>query len=424
MADVDLGADRLVAARTNTTNLDSRRRPIGGSTRESDRYRVGPIPFTLYGLRVGHHGYPFGFVDADLTPGFGVAEWNDVDFDGLTDNFPSADPAEIRALVYDSDFPADFIQNAWLAELDELELVGDGSAVTFRDSGVYPDGSHFRFRFGSRDYDSLWVGAEGIVSFTGPVASDASRAELEKLHGVIAAAWSDDWDTSRVHVFSGPVQYQRSMRDRSPVKAWAVEWRGLRAPGWDEEQGCSMRLLLFEDGTYRTDFGAMEAHELGAMRLITGYAGPGTHLAVATVDASAHSWGSSPAGSGVERVLAEEIAPDASDIGHVWVRWLGYPERLDPASPAPALASAVRRNGKISVAARGSNIRPGARLVVDGTDAFELKRSKTSNKWVVKKNARALRTGRTVSEIWSDGLAHRVVAVNADGELSESVELE
>ncbi len=297
-------------------------------------------------------------------------------------------------------------------------MVGGGGGVVFRDDGVFPDGSSFKFRFGSRDFESIWIGAKGIVSFAGPVDEAASLDSLSSLQSVIAPFWSDDWDTSRVEIHAGHAPVQPSFRTGQPVKTFAVEWRGLRAPGWDDDQRCSMRLLLFEDGGYRVDFGAMEGAELGPMRLVSGYAGPGDHTSSIDVDVSAHSWGSAPAGTGQERVAGEEFsAAKLSDVGHKWTRWNGYPERLDTGGPAPRLLDARRQGGKLLLDTTGSDIARGATLVVDDTDRFALK--KKGARWIVKKKARSAPGNRTIAEIWADGRPHRVFVVNPDGEPSE-----
>jgi hypothetical protein len=183
----------------------------------------------------------------------------------------------------------------------------------------------------------------------------------------------------------------------------------------------SMRLLLYSDGSWRTDFGSFS--ELGGMPLVVGYSGPGSHPAEEAVDASERAWGDPWAGTRDERAAGEEFGPGKPcDLGHLWVRWAGYPERKDPASPPPSILSPVLRNGvKITMLAAGSNIAEGARLVVDGVEAFPLARSASGGKWVVGKRAVSAPGARTVQQIWSDGQPHAIRAVNPDGEASAPV---
>ncbi len=213
----------------------------------------------------------------------------------------------------------------------------------------------------------------------------------------------------------------KSFRTGEPVHAFAIEWRHLRREGWSADRYVSMRLLLFSDGTFRTDVGSFA--ELSDMNIVTGYAGPGAHPVDASVDVSAHSWGGQPAGTLGERVFAEQFgASNPIDIHHAFFRWNGYPERIDPASPAPVLVSPQLKAGKkIVLKATGSNIQTGAVLVVDGAESFSL--TKKGAKWVVTAGARSMPSGRSIREIFSDGTSHTILAVNPDGELSASASL-
>jgi hypothetical protein len=205
------------------------------------------------------------------------------------------------------------------------------------------------------------------------------------------------------------------------VLAFAVEWRGLRAPGWEADRACSMRLMLMEDGTYRTDFGAMEDYELGEMRLVTGYAGPGRHAETAVVDASTHSFRGQPVARQTARVAGEEFGPGKrSDLGHLWVRWMGYPQRLDPPGPVPVISGAKVTKGKLVMGSAGSNIAAGARALVDGVEAFTLAPNGKGTKWVVKKTVRSTPGSRTIAELFATGV-HTLVVENPDGVRSDPV---
>lgn len=277
-------------------------------------------------------------------------------------------------------------------------------------------GVAFRVRFGSKYFESVTVRSDGVVSFGAPIVHPATRPSLASAHGAIACGWSDEWDTSSLRLYAGYVPMTKSFRTGEPVHAFAIEWRHLRREGWSADRYISMRLLLYSDGTYRTDVGSFV--ELGDMNLITGYAGPGAHPVDEATDVSAHSWGGQPAGTLGERVLIEAFGPaNPIDIHHAFYRWSGYPERLDPAAPAPVLVSPLLKSGKkIVLRATGSNLQPGAVLVVDGSESFAL--TKKGAKWVVTAGGRSLPSGRSVREIFSDGLAHNIIAVNPDGEAS------
>jgi hypothetical protein len=184
-----------------------------------------------------------------------------------------------------------------------------------------------------------------------------------------------------------------------------------------------MRLLMLSDGTFETQFGSFS--ELDRMPLVVGYSGFGAHPARARVDAGAATVGNPLAGTGNERVAGEEFGQDTPcDLGHVWARWRGYPERLDEPGPAPSILSAALKNrAKITMLAANSNILDGARLVVDGTEAFPLARSASGKKWVVGKRAVSIVSGLTVQRIWADGNSHTIAVVNPGGESSQPVSL-
>lgn len=305
-------------------------------------------------------------------------------------------------------------------ELARLSVANGGATVRFRDFGVFPGDEAFKFRFGSKDFDSMWVGANGAVSFTGvPVTGTASRAALETLHGVLAPCWSDQWDTSKLQIFAGYTPIQKSFRTGERVLAFAVEWRGLRAQGWEPDRRISMRLLLFSDGTFRTDYGAFETSEIGDLRMVAGYSGPGAAESAESVDVSAHTWGDAPAGSGAERALAEAFGSGhTSDLGHIWIRWNGYPERTDPAGPTPKIVDPVVKSGKkLVLQAAGSDIATGAVVIVDGAETFALKRKGST--WIVAPKARSTPGGERIRDVWGDGGAHTIVVVNPDGEQSD-----
>ena len=209
-ASVDPGSDLLYVNFINVTLLNSRHLPIAGSTQEVDRETFGVVPFRPHEFVIGHDGYPVAFADADLTDDDAVVVWGDFDFDRRTDNSQPPQSLEIRAVYFDTEFPQPFTRNMSQADLREIPAPSGGGSVIFRDEGVYPDGTSFRFRFGSRDFESVWIGRNGIVSFTGPVTGTASLDALAALRGAIAPAWSDEWDTSRVRVHAGYAPIQMS----------------------------------------------------------------------------------------------------------------------------------------------------------------------------------------------------------------------
>jgi hypothetical protein len=318
-----------------------------------------------------------------------------------------------------------------VAELPEIDVPAAGTRISFADFGDFPDNETFTFRFGGTDFESVWISPNGVVSFTTPVSGPANLAALANLRGAIAACWSDQWDTSRLEVYAGLAPVQRSFVTGERALAFAIEWRGLRAPEWDDtapiekDRSISMRLLLMSDGSFRTDFGAFDAHEIGSLPMVVGYAGPGGHPTSATADASVHSWGATWAGTRQERVLGEEFgAANPSDVGHLFVRWAGYPERLDTPGPKPVVVKPAIKNGvKVVMTAKNSNIVEGAVLVVDNQETFTITRSASGKKWTVGKRATSRPGGRTIQQIWTDAQTHQIVVVNPDGESSEPVAL-
>lgn len=429
--DIDWGTDRamLGAGFPLYYDLDSLRRPIPGSERSVVKLEEG---FFVWSSRQPFMGRDGQVADVQVRgDGFcpngfdiaGSAVWTDPDFDGQSDNHNGGPPAEIASVVSQCDFGEVqiYFGGHAIPDLTEIPVTSGSASLTFRDFGEYPGGVAFRFRFGSKDFDSVTVRPDGVVSFGAPVVGPASRAALAAAHGAIACGWSDEWDTSSLRLYAGYVPMTTSFRTGSPVHAFAIEWRHLRREGWSADRYVSMRLLLFSDGTFRTDVGSFA--ELSDMNIVTGYAGPGAHPVDEPVDVSSHSWGGQPAGTTGERVLAEQFsAANPIDIHHAFYRWTGYPERIDPAQPAPVLVSPQLKAGKkIVLKATGSNIQTGAVLVVDGSESFGL--VKKGAKWVVTAGARSQPSGRSVREVFSDGAAHSILAVNPDGEVSGAAAL-
>ena len=350
-ADLDLGCDRLIfsGAVPIQMELDSRRHPIAGT----DRPLVPLLPeggVVYWGtiqLWVGRDGLSTDvgttsqvFSCTSGLPVVGVAVWDDPNFDGVTNDLVGQEPNEVADVVSQCDFGTDqiFLGGVAIPELTEIPVADGLAALRFADFGEYPGGKTFRFHFGSADFDSVFVSPKGIASFALPVTDLASRDALGRQHGAIAACWSEEWDTSSLRLFAGYVPMTKSFRNGEPVYAFAIEWRNLRRVGWSSDRAISMRLLLYSDGTYRTDFGSFD--ELEDMPLVVGYAGPGAHPSDANVVVADHSWGAGPSGSGGERVLAEAFsATNVVDVGHKFIRWNGYPERLDAPTDVPVLVS-------------------------------------------------------------------------------------
>lgn len=429
-ADVDLGADRFHAG-YSVYKLDSRGRPVPGSARNiNDTCTAGGCGFgyEMFQIWAGRDGSPVIFGrrtpnTPEETPDV-LAHYDDLNFDGQTGNHHSSNPFEVREIVRDSVLPVPDMRSGHVAELTELSFSGAWASAAFSSFGVYPGGESFRFRMGGRDFDQFTVSKAGLLSFVGQVSAPASLNGLQQSHGVLAPAWSDGWDTSEVRVFAGYAPANTSFVDGGRVLAFAVEWRGLRLPGWEAGRQISVRLLMYDDGSFRTDFGAFEASELGAHRFVVGYAGPGNHQQTGSIRLIDHSWGSPPVGLGSERVVAEEFgSSNMSSVGHAWVRWTGYPERLDTATPPQIINARLVDGEKISMASAGSNIQAGARLLVDGVESFSLTLNTRGTKWVVKASQRSTPGGRSVRSIWRDGQAHTIVVINPDEERSAPVQL-
>lgn len=417
--DLDYGLGRVMyATDLGTVDVDSFGRLIPGSVRDLENVRLGGTPWSDIHPVLRADGRPVAYGQGRAT--YGVAAWLDEDFDGRTDNFfdGSTRRSEHSELLFVGDVPGVYILNVSVAQLERVQMGPQGAEIRFAEHGVYPGGRSFTFRLSGRDRDRLWVGPKGVASFSRPVVGNASADTLAATRGVIAAAWSDGWDATQAQVFAGYAPATRNDAGET-VLAFIVEWRGLRAPGWDNTRSFSVRLVLFSDGGYRTDFGAIDE---ASTPFVTGRSGIGNHAAIQLVDASAHSWGGSRAGSLSDRVLAESFA-SANDLGHIPVRWSGYPERLDAAAPAPGMAGARVANGKISIPAAGSNIVQGAVVVVDGTESFQLTRNKSGSKWVAKKTARSATSGRTLGAVLAGGGPHSIRVVNPDGESSPTLTL-
>jgi hypothetical protein len=430
LGDVDLGADRLLAGPYAVVDLDSRHRPIPGSERDligpcSANCGIAYVPFQLWS---GRDGYPLAFAhhspDEPVEQPEVLAHFDDLNFDNVSGAYHSSNPFDVRELVRDSALPHPMMRAGHVAELTELAFDGEWSVGTFRSFGVYPGGEVFTFRFGSRAFEHFAVSKRGLLSFLGQVDAPASLGSLQASRGVVAPAWSDGWDTSQVRVFAGYAPANTSFVDGARVLAFSIEWRGLRLAGWEADRFVSMRLVLFSDGSFRTDYGALESAELGDHRFVVGYAGSGNHPQASSLDLSDHSWGFAPAGLGSERVIAEEFGPGRqSDLGHMWIRWTGYPERLDPSNPPVIVNARLVGGRKIVMAAAGSNIQPGATLTVDAAETFELRQTGRGTKWVVKPSARSMPSAVTVRAIWRDGQAHTIVVTNPDGDQSAAVSL-
>ena len=166
----------------------------------------------------------------------------------------STRPFEAFPVFYAHDLPNPYIVNASVAKATQVPLVHDAASIRFRDFGDFGSDEGFRFRFGSEEFDSVWVSASGLASFVGPVSGTSSSQGLATLHGVIAPAWSNEWDTSGARIYAGYAPADLSFHDGDRVLSFSIEWRGLRDPSWDPGRSFSMRLLLFSDGTFRTDY--------------------------------------------------------------------------------------------------------------------------------------------------------------------------
>ena len=350
----------------------------------------------------------------------GVYILDDVNFDGYVSIRPSSQGSELLAAVTEKMFePVESPGSPVVPCLAELRsFVGGPQTINFADFGIWPDGRAFSFRQAGVEQSSVTVSLDGLLSFVGPVTTTPSLAALDATPGLVASAWSNQWDTSQVRVFAGCAPTQRRFADGSGSSAlsFVVEWRGLISPNGKRT---SLRCLLLEDGSFRVDYGAME---IGEMPLVVGYSTDGAGQ-IGTDDLSDNSWGGLPAGTLEEPALGEEFGiAKPFDLQHKWIRFSGYG---DVRGPRPELISVVLRKGnKIQMRATGSNIQTGATLVVDGTETFELSKSATGSKWVVTKKALSTPGSRSVSSIWADGQTHSIVVVNPDGGRSDSVSLQ
>lgn len=371
-----------------------------------------------------HDGYPIyrgenSCQDWPAHPRYPVVVWDDPNFDKRSTQGPTFELPEALVVFHELQLmdDTDSVSGRYgtigvpdLLELrtDQGDWTGNWAEVVFAEHGEISAGESFRFRFGGQSYDRLHVSKNGLVSFAGPFSTAASLDGLRSAEAAIAPAWSDEWDTSkvRVHVGYGPVQ--KSFVTGQRVLAFVVEWRGLYYQG----KRTSMRLMMLSDGSFRTDYGAVE---VGTMSLTVGYKGPGLQGIVGEADASAHSWGSTPAGSGNEQSLGQQFGSGGpADVDRLWVRWAGYPEQR-VAGDQPVIVNPRIKNGvKLVMDVAGSRIKTGAVVIVDGTERFTLTKTKNGTGWQVKKNARSTPGNRTVAELFASG-SHTIMVENPDG---------
>ena len=428
---VDDGTGRLVLGYgkySATLEVDGDGFPAPDSFRPSIVvHEDGGIPFVTR-LDLGGRptilsdGATFGFFiylnDSTSLDASGIYVLDDSDYSGSTDISLSS-PGELREAVSRLRFePNEQIVRPSSHELAELQISDSGSTnIRFADFGIWPDGRAFSFRQAGVERTSVNVSLNGLLSFVGPVAASPSLATLDATPGLVAPAWSDQWDTSKVRVFAGCAPVQRRFADGSGSAAlsFVVEWRGLISPNGKRT---NLRCLLLEDGSFRVDYGAME---IGDMPIVVGYSTDGAG-AIVEDDLSDNSWGGSPAGTLDESALGEEFGAATSfDLAHKWIRFAGYGESR---GPRPELIGvALKKGNRIQMKASGSNIQPGATLVVGGMETFSLAKSAAGSKWVVTKKARSTPGATSVAEIWSDGAPHSIVIVNPDGGRSVSLEL-
>jgi hypothetical protein len=379
--------------------------------------RVGAIPWFIQQVLLDPSGSPYGFARSN-TGRIAIVRSIDLNFDGVVgNNFQT--PVEVVPAIFEDQLPNPYLVNASVAKAHQLALVSSAASLRFSDFGDNDGSQAFHFRYGSQDYDSVWVSASGLASFVGPVDGSSTSSGLAALHGVIAPAWSNQWDTSKVRIYAGYSPAETSFRDGSPVLAFSIEWRGVRDPSWEVGRSFSIRLLLYSDGTFRTDYGAID--EVTGAPFVVGYSGPGSSNSAVSSNPADHSWGNTPAGTGSERVASEEF-PTTNALGHIETRWFGYPERTDTEGPAPMIAGLKLKAGKLTFTAAGSNIESGARLVVDGVEAFALKRNAAGTKWVVAKKTRSIPSGVTIAAAIG-GTGHTIVVVNPDGTRSDAATL-
>jgi hypothetical protein len=420
--DWDLGADRVYNAQfPHVHELDSWHRPVPNRQRlfweGTGQYAISPRH-----LLAGRDGMPIMLSNGLV---YKIATLDDPNFNGLCWVTVGPNREAIHLVLEEPDMLPGWIANIHLADLAELPLDGAGRArVVFAEAGEFPGPEYFTFRLGGLDHPECWIDANGTVSFTGvPVTGEATLANLSRFGGVLAPCWSDQWDTSRLRVHAGLVPVTRSFTTGERVLAFAVEWRGLRAPGWEPEREAACRLIMYSDGTYRVDFGAFEASELGGMRLVTGHAGLGTDPSMAGADASSHSWNGTVGDYRAARTAGEAFSAEAlSDLGHLWTRWAGCPQQLGASPPPPtALDPTLKKGKKLVLSAAGSGIQPGAWVVFENAEWLPLTLSANGKKWVVAKTAASSPSGFTVEQLWNAGIPHQIEVVNPDGGRSAPV---
>lgn len=411
--DIDYGTARFFfGPGTGTINLNSYGTPITGTIRAFEDLNVGIIPWDDDQVLLDPSGTPFAVAN-DPQSQIGVIRWVDRNFDSIVGNRGDK-PYEAFPVFYEKEIPNPYLLNASVAKIDQIPLEHESVGLRFQDYGDYGTGHSFKFRFSGQDYESVWVSANGLVSFVGPVAGDSTVHGLEQLAGVIAPAWSNDWDTSGARVYAGYSPADLSFRDGKPVYTFAIEWRGLRDRTWETGRSFSMRLLLYSDGTFRTDYGAID--EVTGTPFVVGYSAPGSSSSSIAVNPAEHSWGDEPAGTGEERAAAMEFT-STNALGHIESRWLGYPERLEGPGQLPVVTGLKLAKGKLTFSAASSNVEAGARLVVDGAESFALKKNAAGTKWVVGKKVRSTPSSVSIAAALSGG-GHSVVVVNPDGTTS------
>lgn len=434
----DLGADRFLAPVGATLLLDSR----GVPRRVQQFEHLGSLdfyPVFSYSLRLLPDGSPATYAySSDLKVNYQRAAYvhTDGDFDGWSLNSRTlVGPSEVNPIARQEDFPPfystlyrqnidAYLQSVATYGLTRVDTSSGGGEIRFADFGEFPGGETFKFRFGSRDYDAIWVGRSGLVSVAGPVGPEATLAGLERTPGTIAACHSDAWDAEHTSVFAGYAPVQKSFRTGERVLAFVVEWRGLRRPEWEARRQIDCRMVLFSDGTWRVDYGSFGADDIGPHPFVAGYSGLGNGGSPASLDLSEHSFGRLPCDATGARVAAE-VFDDANptDLDHLWVRFDGFPEALTTLVTPAVVDPVVKKGDRIVLSDAGSGLADGARLVVDGVEAFRLAKISDGSKWTVGPRATSYPSGRTIAELFGDGLAHRVMVVDPSGVASATVEL-
>jgi hypothetical protein len=350
--------------------------------------------------------------------------WDDIDFSGSSTYALPGAPLETRTVwkeyALEESGPPTTLSCPELPELrdDQGDFDAAGNAeVVFAEYGAFTGNKTFHFPIAGSLYDRLYVSKKGVVGFDGPVSAPAALDMLSSGHAIVAPAWSDSWDTSRVRVHVGYAPVQTSYVTGEPALAFVVEWRGLYSPNG---MRTSLRLMLVDDGTYRVDYGAIE---VGEMPLVVGYGSPDGGP-VSPAAPAEHSWGAEPLGTGEEPAAGVAFGPgNPANVDHLWVRWRGYPESVaSPDSPV-ILDPKLKKARKVTLRANGSRIASGASLVVDGIERFPLTRGASGTKWIVGKRARSAPSNLSVADIWSDGAVHTIRVENPDGRRSQSAGL-